>query len=298
MSRRPQPRISVLVPARNEERTLPVTLPRILAAARALPHPSEVLVVTPPGSTMLTNPPVVDRILQWHVTLRPGKFQALRMAADASRGEVLVLVDADVLVEPEAFGLLTRPMFAAAADVVAGRITLLPRAADARTLLEQWSAISFDCWNRMRADHTDLLWALPGAIYAIRRDLLPEEPLVPIVDDASVGLYAKDMGSTFVYEPAATVATCAPTNYGHWVRQKLRSRRGWATLRQHRPDEVVELEATLRRYVAEAAERSRTGGIMQAQDRVLRGLARWLPTGESAGAWKPLRTGDQWASRW
>jgi cellulose synthase/poly-beta-1,6-N-acetylglucosamine synthase-like glycosyltransferase len=292
-----RPCISVLVPARNEERTLHATLPAILTAARELPQPAEVLVIMPPTSPFLANPPTDDPQLSWHGTPRPGKFNALRAGADLARGQILILVDADVLVEPDTFRFLAQPILDGFADVVTGSIELLPRAANAQQrLLERWATTSFRCWEELRANHPDLLWALPGAIYGIRRDLFPRRPLVPIIDDASVGLHAKEAGSAFVHAPGATVRTSAPANYWHWARQKLRSRRGWAALALLRPDEVSELEMTFRQYLTSAADGGATSRLMYAQDSLLRFAARQLVRFERSpsGSWKPARRRDQW----
>src|SRR5690349_16158684 len=110
------PRFSILVPARNEEHTLPVTLPAILKATRELPQPAEVLVITPDEAPALGAPPVRDPILNYLATSRPGKFNALRVGAEAAQGEILLLVDADVVMEPDALWLLADPMLDGSAD--------------------------------------------------------------------------------------------------------------------------------------------------------------------------------------
>src|SRR5438034_91597 len=90
MSGHEQARVSVLVPARNEEGILPTTLPAILKAVRELPCPAEVLVIVPPQSPALNAPPVRDPFLTWLPTSQPGKFNALRVGADAAHGEFLL----------------------------------------------------------------------------------------------------------------------------------------------------------------------------------------------------------------
>jgi cellulose synthase/poly-beta-1,6-N-acetylglucosamine synthase-like glycosyltransferase len=297
MSGHEQPLVSVLVPARNEEKTLPATLPRILKATRELPCPAEVLVITPPDSPAFVTPPVRDPILTWLSTPQPGKFNALRIGTDAAKGEFLLLLDADVAVEPDTLWILADPLLDHSADVVAGRIDLLPFATQGiEQLFERWALLSFRTWHELRSNHPDLLWALPGAIYGIRRGLFPAEPLVPIVDDASLGLHAKDCGAVFVYAPGAVVHTAAPATWQHWVRQKLRSRRGWAALAHVRPIEVTRLETTFRQHLAAVARHDRTAPLMYAQDRVLRYTARQMLRLERSpsGVWNPDRGRRQW----
>lgn len=289
-----RPRVTVVVPARNEEHVLPRTLPVLLAATAQLLVPSDVVVVTPATSPMVAAPPVVGENLRWEAVTVPGKYHAIQSGAATTEAEVLLLVDADVLVEPGTLQALADPILDGRADVCAGRVDLTTWAGRGQPgLLARWASVSFDAWDRMRRERADLRWALPGAVYAIRRSLLPAALLVPLVDDASVGLHAYDQGATFFYEPAATVRTPPQDRYGMWARQKIRSRRGWAALADHRPQEVAALEATFRLYLAAAASKEPTRHVMYAQDRMLRTVARGLGKPDSGG-WVPGRTEQQW----
>lgn len=290
-----RPRVTVVVPARNEEHVLPRTLPSLLDTVARLPVPSDVVVVTPATSPpMVTSPPVEDARLRWRCVTVPGKYHAIQAGAEATDAEVLLLVDADVLVGPATLRRLAEPILEGRADVCAGRVDLALRTAErARGLLVRWATVSFDAWDLMRRERPDLRWALPGAVYGIGRSLLPATPLVPLVDDVSVGLHARDQGAIFFYEPEATVRTPPHDTYGMWVRQKLRSRRGWAALAEHRPQEVAALEATFRTYLAAVASSEPTRHLMYAQDRVLRAVARRLKS-PTSGAWEPGRTEKQW----
>ena len=289
-----QPCVTVVVPARNEEHVLPRTLPALLDAAARLPVPTDVVIVTPATSPMVATPPVAGENLRWEAVAAPGKYHAIRTGADTTEAEVLLLVDADVLVEPGTLQALADPILDGRADVCAGRVDLTTWAGPGRPgLLARWASVSFDAWDRMRRERSDLRWALPGAVYGIRRSLLPAALLVPLVDDVSVGLHAYDQGAAFFYEPAATVRTPPQDRYGMWARQKIRSRRGWAALAEHRPQEVAALEATFRLYLAAAASKEPTRHVMYAQDRMLRTVARGLGRPDSGG-WVPGRTERQW----
>ena len=151
MSEREEPTVSVLVPARGEERILPTTLPAIIKAAHQLGSAAEVIVITPADSPALLTPPVDDPILRWLATPRPGKFEALRIGVNAARAGILALVDADVVMEPDTFQALSQPLFDGSADVVAGRIDLLPFATGGlESLFERWALLSFRSWHELR----------------------------------------------------------------------------------------------------------------------------------------------------
>lgn len=293
----PVERVSVLVPARNEEETLPITLPSILRAAAKLAGPNEVLVIAPDSSPVHTNPPVCHANLRWVPTYDEGKFLALRTGAAAAVGDILILIDADVLVESDAFVHLLRPIVARDADVVAGRIEVLRLArTPVHHLLERWASVSMTAWDAFRKGQPDYLWALPGAIYAIRRGFLPDSLLVPLVDDASIGLQAAENGAAFAYAPDAVVRTPTPSTYQQWMRQKFRSRRGWAALARLRRREVAALESAFRSYLTTAAADEPTSSLMQVQDRAHRLAARAsiVLNPSAATAWKPGRGGRQW----
>jgi glycosyltransferase involved in cell wall biosynthesis len=117
--------VSILVPARNEEGTLPTTLPTVLKAAANLQGTTEVLVIAPSWSPVHVDPPVRDPMLRWIPTADQGKFPALWAGATEARGDIFILIDADVIVHPTAFSALLRPMDIYRADVVAGRIEVL-----------------------------------------------------------------------------------------------------------------------------------------------------------------------------
>lgn len=133
--RAPPPSTSVVVPARNEAKTLP----RLLASLAAQDRPPlEVLVVDDastddtaavvrraPGVTLLTAPP---RPPGW-----TGKAWACHLGATAARGELLVFLDADVELAPDA-------LHAIASAAGPGLLSVQPRH-EPGSAIEELSAI-------------------------------------------------------------------------------------------------------------------------------------------------------------
>jgi cellulose synthase/poly-beta-1,6-N-acetylglucosamine synthase-like glycosyltransferase len=288
-------RVSVLMPARDEEETLPHTLPRLVNSLDRLNHLgqwAEAVVVVQAGSPFLVRPSLRHPMVRIVSTDRIGKFNALRVGTEVADGDIIVPVDADVVVGVDTVEKLVRPLLDGRADVSASRVEFVAGGHGRQAeLLASWAAVSADAWDRLRREYPDQRWALPGAMYAIRREYLPTEALCPLVDDASVGLHANEMGAVFAYEPAAVSRTAAPARMKHWVRQKLRSRRGWAALRRLRPVHVGLLEQTIRGLVREGARDVRWARAMQLQDHALRMVATARPGQRAldAGEWKPSR---------
>jgi glycosyltransferase involved in cell wall biosynthesis len=94
--RRPAaPKVSVVVPAKNEERNLPHVLPRIP------PWVGEVILVD--GNSEDRTVDVARSLMPDIVVVgqgRPGKGAALRAGFDAAKGDIVVMIDADGSTDP------------------------------------------------------------------------------------------------------------------------------------------------------------------------------------------------------
>jgi Glycosyltransferase like family 2 len=294
------PAVTVVVPARSDEPSLPLTLPAIVRAARVTELPTEILlaVTIVPGAPPPTL--VLDREVRVVTTAQPGKVAALHAAVREALGELLVLVDADVLPGAAAFRLVLEPLLADQADLCAGRPKISPRpgASGVARMLERWNAATLEAWHLLRTGHPSQRWALSGALYALRRALFPAVVLAPLVDDISIGLQALEAGGRFAYAPGAVVHVLAPTSYWEWLRRKAHVYRSVAGLRRLRRMEVDDLEATFRGCLRQAAG---GGGVaswlLRYQLRVLhraaRVSARLRPP--SSGMWTSAPSTKRWS---
>ncbi len=92
--------LTLIIPAYNEERRLPTTLPQVLAFAEAQPYPVEVLVVDNGSSDRTAE--IVREMAAAHPALsllsQPvrGKGAAVRKGIQEGRGEYLFICDADL----------------------------------------------------------------------------------------------------------------------------------------------------------------------------------------------------------
>jgi glycosyltransferase involved in cell wall biosynthesis len=121
-----RPRISVVVPARNEEATIADVVSRSFQAFKELECAGEVLVVND-GSTDGTEA-VLDQLQEEYPDLRvfshrrnQGMTAALQKMFNASRGDIAILIPADMESDPQMdIPLLVNRMEEADLDVVAG----------------------------------------------------------------------------------------------------------------------------------------------------------------------------------
>ena len=118
-------RISLLVPAKDEAENLPEFLRQCAAALPAIGVPFEVVVVDD-GSRDLT-PAVLQDLQDLYPFLRVvthlrqrGIADALRSAADAATGDILVFYPADLQYRPDDVSRLVAPILADEADIVTG----------------------------------------------------------------------------------------------------------------------------------------------------------------------------------
>ena len=293
---------SVLVPARLEGYGLLCSLPAIRTAAEQLAKEIgaevEILLLAERGDTATLG---VAAQLAAVCGVRPiplrhgGKFHALQVGARAATSDLLVMADADIVPPQSAFQQLCRPLLSGCADVALSRPTTLPplsRATVSGGLVPRWGQLSLDAWDLLRTRHEVHLWALPGQLYALRRELLPDTALVPLIDDASIGVHALEHGARFCYERNVAVPQPLPANYWLWCQQKFRARQGWAMLRRLRPTLVGDLEQDLHMCLGEVTRSDRLEDILLPwHDSLLRRLASqmtWSPRTRT-GVWKPPR---------
>ncbi len=113
-------KLSVIVPALNEERTIRQVLERVLES----PYDKEIIVVDD-GSTDST-PAILEEFKTQHGIqvfrhpTRLGKGAALRTAFAAATGDIVIIQDADGEYHPEEYPLLIRPITRGWADAVYG----------------------------------------------------------------------------------------------------------------------------------------------------------------------------------
>ena len=118
----PEPvRLSVLIAAYNEERTIATAVERV----RAVPLDIEIVAVND-GSSDRTGA-VIDRLraegkidIALHHAKNRGKGAALRTAIQAASGDVMVVQDADLEYDPQEFVRLLQPIARGQADAVFG----------------------------------------------------------------------------------------------------------------------------------------------------------------------------------
>jgi cellulose synthase/poly-beta-1,6-N-acetylglucosamine synthase-like glycosyltransferase len=225
------PRVSLVVPAHNEEAHLEAKLGSI----RAFDYPSDRLevVFVSDGSTDGTNAileatrdPGIQTIL---LPDRGGKARALNRGVQASHGEILVLTDASTLFAPSAVRRLARHFEDPRVGVACGRLSFEAGEESRKTEGVYWS---YESLLRAMEGRLGATLTASGAIYAVRREAFRELPPDVILDDFVVPMTARGLGYRVVYDPEAVAtdfaAASVAAEYDRRVRLALGSYRALA----------------------------------------------------------------------
>lgn len=218
--------VAVIVPAFNEELVICKTISSILASSRS----DFEVIVTDDGSTDNTAAVAAaafsqDPRVKVFKKLNGGKADAANFALAHTKAEVIVAIDADGVLDPEAIELLVRhfenPHVGAVAGtvIVGNRGTLLTRFQDLEYMVGQYL-------DRRALTLFNANSVVPGAIGAWRREALLQiggYATDTVAEDCDATVSVIRSGWTIQYEPAAESRTEAPET----LRGLMKQRRRW-----------------------------------------------------------------------
>lgn len=197
--------VSMIIAAHNEEEVIRDKMENCLALDFG-PAAAEIFVVSD-GSMDNTNPILEEfsgrseqlRVITYHP--RAGKANALNVAEAQAQGEVLILSDANVMINEKSCQSLLAPFADPKVGVVCGRVLVKARGnqevAGESLYMQYESAVQY----AEALIHS--MVGVDGALFAIRRELF--HPLTPgtILDDFTLSMQAPAAGMRIVYEPEA-----------------------------------------------------------------------------------------------
>jgi cellulose synthase/poly-beta-1,6-N-acetylglucosamine synthase-like glycosyltransferase len=213
--------VTVVVPAHNEERVIA----KALGALDLARGPGVEVIVVDDGSTDATAE--IAAAFDVRVIRQPqgGKAAALNTGIAAASGEVIVVLDADTVLDPDFLDTVAPHFADPAVGAVAGNIKVGNR----RSILARLQAleyiVSLDI-DRRTQDVLGVIAVVPGAAGAFRRAALVDVggyPSDTLVEDADLTIALLRGGWRIHYEPAALAYTEAPEG----VADALRQRRRW-----------------------------------------------------------------------
>jgi peptidoglycan-N-acetylglucosamine deacetylase len=221
----PPPSVTVLIPAHNEENVIVQTVSSVLAST--LPH-LRVIVVNDgsadrTGELLDTHFGADERVRIIHQVNR-GKAAALSLAMSLAETEIVVTIDADTEVEPDAIGKLLRHFSDPKTGAVAGNVKVGNRS----RWLTRWQALEYITSQNMEKRAFDLLnciTVVPGALGAWRKRAIDEAGGITadtVAEDADLTIAIRRMGWRVSYDEEAIAWTEAPETPGALIRQRFR----------------------------------------------------------------------------
>src|SRR5262249_10042091 len=221
----PLPGVTVLIPAHNEESVIVQTVTSVLASD----YPDMHVIVVNDGSSDGTaalldgNFSTEPRVQIIHQVNR-GKAAALNNAMARAQSEIVVTIDADTEIEPDAIRRLVRHFSNPKIAAVAGNVKVGNRS----RWLTRWQALEYITSQNMEKRAFDLLnciTVVPGALGAWRKQAIEAGGGITadtVAEDADLTVAIRRLGWRITYEERAIAWTEAPETPTALVRQRFR----------------------------------------------------------------------------
>ncbi len=217
--------VTIIVPAFNEEKTIGPAVRSLASSA----HPGVDVLVVDDGSTDGTADAVrALKLRNVRIVTIPngGKANALNAGVRLSRHELVVMVDADTVVEADAVHQLVQPFADPGVGAVAGNVKVGNR----RGLIGKWQHIEYVIGfnlDRRLYDTFGCIPTIPGALGGFRRTALTEAGGLStdtLAEDTDLTMAIHRAGWRVVYQETARAYTEAPAT----VRQLWKQRYRWS----------------------------------------------------------------------
>jgi peptidoglycan/xylan/chitin deacetylase (PgdA/CDA1 family)/spore germination protein YaaH/GT2 family glycosyltransferase len=220
-----RPKVTVIIPAYNEERVIEASIRRILESD----YPEIEVIVADDGSKDQTSPIVAAAFadeprVRLMTMANGGKASALNRALGAASGEIIVALDADTQFERECITRLVRWFADARIGAVAGNAKVGNRV----NLVTRWQAVEYvtaQNVERRALARFDAITVVPGAVGAWRRSALdavggyPEDTLA---EDQDLTIAIQRLGWKIAYDEQAVAWTEAPETFRALSKQRFR----------------------------------------------------------------------------
>lgn len=221
-----EPPVSVVIAMHNEARAVQQKLQNLLE----LDYPRELvqIIVVSDGSTdgtdeLLANSPApLERIC---LPVRQGKAVALNHGVRQAQGEIVVFMDARQRVLPSALRSLVSCFADPGVGAVSGELVLLdPQKPDRGYELNLYWKIEKSV-RKLESETCSAVGAT-GALYAVRRQLIPPLPPATILDDLFIPMSVVRQGYRVVFDEDAIVVDGIVPDVRVEFRRKVRTLMG------------------------------------------------------------------------
>ncbi len=219
-------KVAVLVPGYNEEKVICKTVASLLASTNA--QRLEIIVIDD-GSTDRTSEIVSETFadlsnVRVFKKANGGKSAALNYGILKTDAEIIVAIDADTMLEPDAIERLVRHFGDARLGAVAGN-AVVGNQGNMITRMQALEYVTSQNLERRALEIVNAIPVVPGAIGAWRRAALIEAGGYrhdTLAEDADLTIQLERLGWKVIYEPRARALTEAPENLKAFMKQRFR----------------------------------------------------------------------------
>ncbi|OCA88006.1 hypothetical protein A8F94_09270 [Bacillus sp. FJAT-27225] len=220
-----EPFVSIIIPAYNEEKVIKPTIKSILKSQ----YKNYEVIIVNDGSTDNTYKKVKkiankNTIVRQIIKENEGKTAALNSGILESHGDIIITMDADTSIAPDAISRLVTHFKDKKVAGVSGNV----RIGNLQNMLTLWQHIEYVTGFNLekRAFHElNCITVVPGAIGALRKSAIIEAGLFKddtLAEDTDITLKLIRMGYRIHYEPDAYAYTEAPETVKSFVKQRFR----------------------------------------------------------------------------
>ncbi|MBP9686605.1 MAG: glycosyltransferase family 2 protein [Candidatus Doudnabacteria bacterium] len=231
-----EPLVSVIIPAWNEEVGLLTTVKSLLAST----YRNLEIVVVNDGSTDNSDHMMTEFTQSWkrsrhrtdpkliyHYQENGGKGKALNTAIKLSSGDLIISIDADCLVEPEAVYNFVKVFQDARVMAAVGNVKI----GNTNTILGtiQYLEFLFSFYFKRADSLMNTIYIIGGAAGAFRREVFEKlgyYNTTNITEDIELSVRIQDAGMKIVYAHDAIIHTEGATTLNGLMKQRLRWKRG------------------------------------------------------------------------
>ena len=224
------PAVSLLIPTYNEE----TVIRRKLLNVESLDYPQEKLEVIIVDSASTDNTcrlvqSFMDKSqIRFKLIVQPerlGKASALNHAVQYCQGDVVVMTDADTILEKNALEKIVENFSDPNVGAATGRLFILNADQSSVTKLEKSYRGIYEI-IRLGESKMDSTPIFNGPITAFRRELFDELEPDTVTDDIELCIRIREKGYRAVYEPEAIAYEYAPISLKSRMQQKTRRAQG------------------------------------------------------------------------
>ncbi|MFT4077073.1 MAG: glycosyltransferase [Asticcacaulis sp.] len=217
--------VSVLIPAYNEERVIEASVRRVLASVGV---DLEVIVIDD-GSKDRTSAIIAEAFqddprVRLITQANGGKANAVNNGIAASKGDIIIALDADTQFEPETIARLVRWFVRPEIGAVAGNAKVGNRF----NWVTKWQGVEYVTSQNLERSALAMFGAMmvvPGAVGAWRRTALAEVGNYPhntLAEDQDLTIAVQRKGWQVAYDQDAVAWTEAPESFGALMKQRYR----------------------------------------------------------------------------